>query len=125
MMSLEECYALFGGDYKDVKSRLRSDALIQRFAVKFLADPSYETLCTALKEKQYEEAFRAAHTIKGVAMNLSFSRLAASSEQLTELLRGAEEKGVDQEQCRKRFDQVTCDYQKVIRAVQKLVSESA
>ncbi|MGN0355576.1 MAG: hypothetical protein ACI4EI_10940 [Muricoprocola sp.] len=41
MMSLEECYALFGGNYEDAKNRLRSDALIQRFAVKFLSDTSY------------------------------------------------------------------------------------
>ena len=121
MISVEQCYALCGGNYEDGKNRLRSDALIQRFTVKFLADTSYETLCTALKDNQYEEAFRAAHTIKGVAMNLAFSRLAASSEQLTELLRGCEEKEVDQEQCQKWFDQVTCDYQEVVSAVKQLV----
>ena len=36
---------------------------------------------------QREQAFRAAHRLKGVCANLSFDRLGASASQLTELLR--------------------------------------
>ena len=40
-----------------------------------------------MQNGQREEAFRAAHTLKGVSANLGFSRLLASAGALTELLR--------------------------------------
>ncbi len=86
-MTLQECYAAMGGNYADVSSRLPSERLIRKFVLKFLDDPSYELLCKAMEEKNYEEAFRAAHTIKGVCQNLSFTRLLGSSSALSEALR--------------------------------------
>ena len=46
-----------------------------RFALKFLEDQSYIQLKQALENKNYEDAFRSAHTLKGVCQNLSFDRL--------------------------------------------------
>lgn len=95
-MTLQECYAAFGGDYAAVTARLRSEKLVEKFVLKFLSDNSYELLRSSLAEKDYEQAFRAAHTIKGVCQNLGFTRLQESSSQLSEALRhgwtpGAEE----------------------------------
>ena len=67
--------------------RLHSEALIRRFALKFLEDQSYIQLKQALENKNYEDAFRGAHTLKGVCQNLSFDRLYEVSNDLTELLR--------------------------------------
>lgn len=86
-MTLQECYAALEGSCDEVLGRLRSEALVQKFVIKFLADPSYELLCTSMEAKNYEEAFRAAHTLKGVCQNLSFAKLYASSAQLCEALR--------------------------------------
>ena len=55
--------------------RLHSEALIQRFTLKFLEDQSYLQLKQTLENKNYEDAFRSAHTLKGVCQNLSFDRL--------------------------------------------------
>ena len=63
-MTLQECYAALGGNYKDVLSRLQMEKLVSKFVLKFLSDGSYDLLCRSLEEKNYEEAFRAAHTIK-------------------------------------------------------------
>ena len=71
-MTLQDCYAALGGDYADVSARLHSDRLVQKFLLKYLDDPSFQQLCTAMEAKDYEQAFRAAHTIKGVCQNLSF-----------------------------------------------------
>ncbi len=87
-MTLRECYAALGGDYDEVLERLRSERLVQKFVLKFLDDGSYELLCTSLETGDRSEAFRAAHTMKGVCANLAFSDLLASSEALTESLRG-------------------------------------
>lgn len=86
-MTLQECYAAMGGDYTDVIGRLRSERLVQKFVLKFLDDPSYDLLCRSLEGQNYEDAFRAAHTIKGVCQNLSIVRLGESSSALTEALR--------------------------------------
>ena len=87
-MTLRECYAAMGGSYDDAIGRLRSERLVQKFVLKFLDDGSYDLLCRSMEEKNYEEAFRAAHTIKGVCQNLSLSRLQDSSSRLCESLRG-------------------------------------
>ena len=80
-MTLQECYSALGGDYDEAAGRLRSDRL------KFPADPSYDLLVRSMESQEYGEAFRAAHTIKGVCQNLAFTRLFESSNQLSEALR--------------------------------------
>lgn len=87
-MTLQDCYAALGGDYDEVVSRLRSERIIQKFVLKFLDDGSFDLLSGAMAAENREEAFRAAHTIKGVCQNLSFTALGESSHQLTEALRG-------------------------------------
>ncbi len=86
-MTLKECYAALGGDYEDVTARLRSEKLVQKFVLRFLDDQSFALLCTSMEEKNYEEAFRAVHTIKGVCQNLSFTRLQKSSSEMSDALR--------------------------------------
>lgn len=86
-MTIQECYEKMGGDYAQVEKRLPSAALIQKFAAKFLDDASFSQLCAAMREGNRAEAFRCAHTLKGVCGNLSFRKLLTSVSQLTELLR--------------------------------------
>ena len=86
-MTMRECYEAIGGNYEDVLGRLHSEALIRRFTLKFLEDQSYLQLKQALENKNYEDAFRGAHTLKGVCQNLSFDHLYEVSNELTELLR--------------------------------------
>ena len=86
-MTLQECYAALGGDYEEVLGRLRSERLIQKFILKFLTDPSYDLLVQSMNAQDYSEAFRAAHTIKGVCQNLAFNKLYQSGSQLSEALR--------------------------------------
>lgn len=122
-MNIKECYDAFGGSYEEAKARLQSDSLIERFAIKFLADPSYDALCEALEKQDYESAFRAAHTLKGVSMNLSFHRLCASSRVLTDTLRNREKGELDTGLCAEQFMQVAGDYEAVVEAVRKLADE--
>ena len=60
---------------------------------KFLDDGSYQELVNALKEGRDEDAFRAAHTLKGVCQNLSFTSLYEPSQTITEALRGGKKPG--------------------------------
>lgn len=89
-MTLQECYEAMCGDYAGVMSRLMKEERILRFLGKFKDDAMLEPLENSLAEKNYEEAFRAAHNLKGVCMNLGISKLAASSSELCETIRHGE-----------------------------------
>jgi len=112
-MTIQECYAALEGSYEEVLGRLYSEALVKKFAVKFLTDPSYQMLERALKAGDHDEAFRAAHTLKGVAQNLSFTKLYQSSHEITEALRGK-----DYDLAHRLFPQVEADYSKTAAAIQ-------
>lgn len=87
-MTLEEFYARIGGNYQETLRRLPSEKMIRKFVGKYVADPSYQELDAALAKKDWEAAFRAAHTLKGVAQNLGLDQLQRVSSALTEALRG-------------------------------------
>lgn len=118
-MTLKECYAALEGDYDSVIGRLRTERMVQKFVLKFLNDKSFDLLVTSLDEKNYEEAFRAAHTIKGVCQNLSFTKLYESSNNLTEVLRSGYSPEVEG-----LFEQVKADYQQTVDAIQVLQATS-
>lgn len=87
-MNVKEFYAATGGDYEGTLSRFLSEERVKRFALKFEQDPSFSQLCEALKNGDVGEAFRAAHTLKGVCQNLGFDSLYRISSEITEILRG-------------------------------------
>ena len=115
-MTIKECYESIGADYADVLNRMmQKEALVIRFAKKFVDDKSYETLCEAMNDKNVEEAFRAAHTLKGVAQNLSLKALYEPASELTEKLRAGEMDGTEE-----MLEKVAVEYQKTIDAISKL-----
>ena len=72
-----------------------------------------------METKNYEEAFRAAHTIKGVCQNLSFTKLYESSNCLTENLRSGYGEKTDG-----LVRQLEEDYRQTITAIQALQAEN-
>lgn len=111
-MTLQDCYEKLGGNYQEVSSRLPSEKFIQKFVLKFLDDKTIELLQSAWEAEDYQEAFRAAHTIKGMCQNLSFTLLQNSSSQLTEALRD----GVSP-QAKDFYPQVLEDYRQTASAI--------
>lgn len=111
-MTLKECYAAMGGDYADAIGRLRSERMIQKFVLKFPADESFDLLCRSWEAKDYKEAFRAAHTIKGICQNLSITRLGNSAARLTDSLRGGWTPPADE-----LVEEVKQDYRDTVDAI--------
>lgn len=114
-MTVKECYEKINGDYEGVFGRFRGDARIQKFAFKFLNDGSFNSLCRTLEDGNHEEAFRAAHTLKGVCQNLGFTGLYEISETLTELLRSN-----PQDYTPELLDKVRAEYEKTYAAIKEL-----
>lgn len=87
-MTLQECYVLMGADYREVSERLGKEPRILKYLGKFRQDSSYSSLCKALEEKNWKEAFACAHNLKGMCLNLGLTRLGSSAGALCEALRG-------------------------------------
>ncbi|MDE6666904.1 MAG: Hpt domain-containing protein [Clostridia bacterium] len=87
-MNTEQFYEKIGGNYADTMSRLMTEERVLKFVRKFPADGSFSLLKDALARGAQEEAFRAAHTLKGVAQNLGFTTLYEKASAVTEVLRG-------------------------------------
>ena len=87
-MDLKELYDQIGGNYQETISRLPSEPMVKKFVLKYPADPTYAQLQAAIAQKDWETAFRAAHTLKGVAQNLGMDHLYEVSSALCEALRG-------------------------------------
>lgn len=116
-MTVQECYAEMGADYNGVLSRLMKDERIQKFLLMFLNDPSYTLLCSSMKNENAEDAFRAAHTIKGVGQNLSLTPLYESASRLSDFLRGKSDISDD---ARAEFQTLTKEYEKTAEAIRQL-----
>lgn len=111
-MTLRECYEAMEGDYEGTMGRMPSERLIQKYVLKFPADPSFENLKKAIEGREEEEAFRAAHTIKGICANLGLSKLLKSSSSLTDALRSGWSSEAES-----LFDQVESDYRQTVEAI--------
>lgn len=121
-MTVKECYEIMGADYDDVMNRLRTDERVLKFLGKVADDKSMELLTASVESKNAEDAFRAAHTIKGISMNLSLRRLGASAEALTEALRGKTD--FDPAQIAPLYAKLKEDYDQTIENI-RLLQQSA
>lgn len=116
-MNVEQCYEELGSDYKNVLNRFgQSEAMVKKFALRFLQDPSFEELEKNLQQANAEEAFRAAHTLKGVCLNLGFDKLYEASAALTESLRSREITEI----CKPQFETCKKEYEHVVSCVQQI-----
>ena len=116
-MTVQECYAAFGGNYEEVVSRLRTDERIARFLQKVVTDGSYQLLIDSIASGNVDEAFRAAHTLKGICGNLSITRFGESSSALTEVLR---EKRVINDEVYSLLETVKVDYELTVNSIKQL-----
>ena len=116
-MTIQECYEAFGGNYQEVISRLRTDERVAKFLKRVADDGSYKLLCDSVASGNVDEAFRAAHTLKGVCMNLSITRFGESASALTEDLR--ERRAID-DALQPLLDKVKEDYETTINAIKQL-----
>lgn len=115
-MKLEKCYEKIGANYKDLVNRLGSEDFANLFAKKFLTDDSFANLKQGLAEQDAETAFRAAHTLKGVAQNLSLDNLYRPVFELTESLRGR----LITSECEPLYKKVEEEYNITVAALQEL-----
>lgn len=65
-----------GINYDEGVARFANNVnLYERILANFPQDPSYGNLISALQKEEFSEAFRHAHSLKGVSGNLSLEKL--------------------------------------------------
>lgn len=92
-----------------------SEAMYIKFLAKFLNDESYGKLKEGIANNDCDASFRAAHTLKGVAGNLSLKSLAKAASDITEEFRaGNFEAGL------KFIETLDKEYEKTISVIRSL-----
>lgn len=86
-MGVKECYKKMAGDYDEAVRRMGSDERIIKYLKILQRDTNFKSLCEAVEKNDLKTAFCAAHTLKGIALNLSLTSLADGIIELTEMLR--------------------------------------
>ena len=98
-----------GVDYESGLKRFSNKAeLYEKYLVKFFSDTSFLALGNYISEKNYTEAFKCAHTLKGLSGNLSITSLYEHICVMVEALRNNEVESVDEmyEELTKIYDSV-------------------
>lgn len=91
---LKEC----GVDYEGTMDRfLNNEGMLCKFLKKFPEDGSYAQILETVEKKDYTVAFRAAHTLKGVAANLGLESVRKHASEITEMLRDKAQDEVDEQ----------------------------
>lgn len=71
-----------------IKRFMGNEALYIKFLTKFEKDESFANIEKYVAEKNAEEIFKAAHTLKGVAANLGLDQIAQNASDVVEIFRG-------------------------------------
>lgn len=86
-MTAKELYIALDEDYNEVFDRIGNDKWIVKYLKKFTAEDYVAILKKAIDDSQWEDLFKASHSLKGLALNLGLSKLAKSSSDLCEAVR--------------------------------------
>lgn len=97
-----------------VKRFMGNEALAEKFLKKFLGDESFGRLKTAIEEGNCEDAFKAVHTLKGVAGNLGLIELYRHAILMTEKLREG-----DMSNAAEDYAMMEQTYRKAIEVIEK------
>lgn len=114
-MTLRECYDSIGSNFEKAVIRMcNKESMLAKFAKKFPSDPTYNGLIEAFEGGDMPTAFRMAHTLKGLCLNLGLDKLEASSSELTEALRNTDAVAGNAAEL---FEQVKKDYEMTVNAI--------
>ena len=114
-MTLDQFYRAAGGTAAEAAPRMGGADAIRRFLRLFPLDDSFPQLSEALGRGDVQAAFRAAHTLKGVAANLGLERLRALASDMTECLRSGDLSGAQT-----RLAETETAYRQVLAALEEL-----
>ena len=91
MGEFRKIFEAYGADYNSTMARfMGNEAMYVKFLDMLFKDDNLEKLGTALEQQDYEAAFAAAHTLKGVVGNMGLTPLFNAVCAIVESLRKRE-----------------------------------
>lgn len=86
-MTVREFYDAIQGSYDEFLGRVGTEERAAKYIRMFKMDPTFNELNDAIAAGDFQTAFRAIHTMKGLSANLALTALHESSVVLTEIFR--------------------------------------
>lgn len=96
-----------------------NEAMYLKFLGKFLEDKNCINIGKNLEKKNYEEAYKCAHTLKGVAANLGLEPIQRTVSVLVEELRGKSKEEVNVEKANEEWQSVKKTYEQIFEIISK------
>ena len=95
----------FGVDVESgLKRCVNNEALFLRLVAMVPGNDNFNKLYTSIENKNFDEAFVAAHSLKGILANLSINNILKPVQEITELLRS----------------KTDCDYSKYLSEIEEM-----
>ena len=114
-MDVDEFYRRTRGSLQKAREYLKDEDTVITFLYMFKKDESFAVLKASMESEEWDAAFRAAHTLKGICANLGFKSLFEVSYDITEALRAG-----DMEQAKVMWPGVQACYARVDNALNQL-----
>lgn len=96
-----------------------NEAMYLKFLGKFLEDKNCINIGKNLEEENYGEAYKCAHTLKGVAANLGLEPIQRTVSVLVEELRGKSKEEVNVEKANEEWQSVKKTYEQIFEIISK------
>lgn len=111
----------------DVEATLKrfmgNDAIYLKFLGKFPNDPNYANLGANMEAKNFEEAYKCAHALKGVVGNLGLPPIFDNVSALVEELRNKTNADVDAARADEEWQRVKTVYEKFISVINENIPQ--
>lgn len=116
-MQVHEFYQAIGVDFDEVRAFFRKEERLKRYLAQTMDDPAFPALDEAMKNEAFDEAFRAAHTIKGMSLNLMIKPMTDVAVDLVETLRGGQPDPVEAAERYRAFKKVSDEVAGYVRSI--------
>lgn len=103
-----------------LKRFMGNETIYLKFIKKFLDDKNFQAIKNGLEQNNYEAAFAGAHSLKGVAGNLGLNPVYEAASEMSELLRNAQNDGVDAE----KLQEVKTKLEKSYFSFHKIIADN-
>ena len=111
-MTVFEAYISLGGDVMSDIYQSLSEKMLFKFLKRLTEDEQIQILEQAISASDRDAAYAAAHTLKGVALNLSLSKLANPLCGLTDALRAGFPQNADE-----LYNEVKSEFEYAIKII--------
>lgn len=118
-MTLQELYALIGGNYEQAQHVLKMDKMIDKYIRKLKASGVAEQLAAAAETLDPQGLFDSAHAMKGVCANLGLDKIAALADEITEEFRPGNQRKLSDEEAKIKLNEINELFRKTLEGIER------